>query len=71
MPPTAPSGCSPSGVAAATVEVLRLESVLSVAALKEAVVRGGTDESPDAVGDEEEEPLATAVAGDDDVDDDA
>jgi hypothetical protein len=68
VPPTVPSEGSTS-VVAATVEVLRLESVLSVADLKEAVVRGGTDESPNAVGDEEEEPLATAVAGGDDVDD--
>ncbi len=68
-PPTVPST---SGAATATVEVLRLDSVVPVADLKEAAVRGGTDEleSSDGVGDEEEESCATAVAGDD-VDDDA
>jgi hypothetical protein len=72
VPPTVPSDGSASGVAAATVEVLRLESVVPAADLEEAVVRGGTDglDSSDGVGDEEEESLATAVAGDD-VDDDA
>jgi hypothetical protein len=52
------------------VEVLRLGSLGPAADLKEAVVRGGTDEleSSNGVGDEEES-LATAVAGDDvDVD---
>jgi hypothetical protein len=70
--PTAPSDGSTSGVAAATGEVLKLESIVPVADLEGAAVRGGTDEleSIDGGGDEEEESLATAVAGDD-VDDDA
>ncbi len=67
---TVPSECSPSGV---TVEVLRLESVVPVADLKEAAVRGGTAEleSSDGVEDEKEESLTTSVAGDDVDDDDA
>jgi hypothetical protein len=68
VPPTVPSEGSTSGVAAATAEVLRLDSVVPAADLKEVVVRGGTGESPDGGGDEESR--ATAVAGDD-VDDDA
>jgi hypothetical protein len=67
-PPTVPSDGSPSGMAAATVEVLRLESVVPAADLKEAVVRGGTGELESSDGGVDEESRATAVAGDDDDD---